>query len=122
MKIAIPADSKAIDSGVCPSFGRAPYYIIYDTDLKQEETIINEAAQSQGGAGIKAAQTLCDKKVDVVLVPRCGENASEVLKAANIKIYKTTNQSIENNINAFLENQLSELTSIHPGFHNHGVK
>jgi len=32
MKIAIPADEKNLDSQVCISFGRAPYYLYYDLD------------------------------------------------------------------------------------------
>ena len=58
MRIAIPVDEKNIDSSVCVSFGRTPYFLIYDTDSKNSEFIDNSAAASTGGAGIKAAQTL----------------------------------------------------------------
>ena len=32
MRIAIPVDEKNIDSEVCISFGRTPYFLIYDTE------------------------------------------------------------------------------------------
>ena len=34
MKIAIPVDEKSLESNVCVSFGRAPYFLIYDTESK----------------------------------------------------------------------------------------
>jgi len=35
MKIAIPVDEKSLESNVCVSFGRAPYFLIYDTETKE---------------------------------------------------------------------------------------
>jgi predicted Fe-Mo cluster-binding NifX family protein len=58
MRIAIPVDEKSIKTSVCQSFGRAPYFLIYDTDSKESKFIDNSAAASQGGAGIKAAQNV----------------------------------------------------------------
>lgn len=120
MKIAIPVDDKSIETSVCPSFGRTPYFLIYDTESKESAYLDNSAAASQGGAGIKAAQAIVDSKVNALLTPRCGENAAEVLKAANIKLYKTIDTSIINNIKAFNDGQISLLEDIHPGFHGHG--
>lgn len=122
MKIAMPVDDKTMETAVCKSFGRTPYFLIYDTETKESIFLDNHAAFSQGGAGIKAAQTLVDNKVSAVLTPRCGENAAEVIKAANIKIYKTVNDSIKANIDAFNREKLSLLTDIHAGFHNHKGK
>ncbi|NLB79612.1 MAG: dinitrogenase iron-molybdenum cofactor biosynthesis protein [Clostridiaceae bacterium] len=119
MRIAIPVDEKNIDSSVCVSFGRTPYFLIYDTDSKNSEFIDNSAAASTGGAGIKAAQTLVDKETDTLITPRCGENAADVLKSADIKIYKSKGSSINNNIEALLSGKLNLLDEIHPGFHGH---
>ncbi len=122
MKIAIPVDDKSMETTVCQSFGRTPYFLIYDTESKEGMFLDNSAAASQGGAGIKAAQTIVDNKADMLITPRCGENAAEVLKSANIKIYKTKNNSINDNINALIDGMLSLLDEIHAGFHNHGGK
>lgn len=120
MKIAIPVNDKSMEAGVCDSFGRTPYYLIYDTESKESVFLDNSAVASQGGAGIKAAQTVVDNKVNALLTPRCGENAAEVIKAANIQLYKTINDSIKDNIDALNEGKLSLLEDIHPGFHGHG--
>lgn len=120
MKIAIPVEDKSLSSNVCVSFGRTPYFLIFDTDSKNVEFLDNSAAASQGGAGIKASQALVDQKTDVIITPRCGENAADVLNSADIKVYKSVFGSAQKNIDEFLNGNLSVLTEIHPGFHNHG--
>ena len=120
MKIAIPVDEKDMVTNVCVSFGRTPYFLIYDTETKESTFIDNSAATSTGGAGIKAAQTIVDNKVNALLTPRCGENAADVLGAADIKIYKTNSISAKENINTFIAGKLPLLNEIHAGFHGHG--
>jgi predicted Fe-Mo cluster-binding NifX family protein len=120
MKIAIPVDEKKLDPGVCPSFGRAPYFLIFDSETKAADYIENGAADSPGGAGIKAAQIIIDSGATVLLTPRCGENAADVLKQAGIPLFKTTDGTVRENIDAYLAEQLAPLGDIHPGFHGHG--
>lgn len=122
MKLALPVDDKSLDKEVCQSFGRTPYFLIYDTDSEDSVFLDNSAAASQGGAGIKAAQTIVDNGVNALITPRCGENAADVIKAANISIYKSINSSIQDNIKAFKDGKLSLLQDIHAGLHNHGSK
>jgi predicted Fe-Mo cluster-binding NifX family protein len=122
MKIVIPVNSNSIEANVCISFGRTPYFIIYDTDTKESAFIDNSAISSQGGAGIKAAQLIIDRGAEVLITPRCGENAAEVIKAGGVKIYKTLNNSVKDNIDAFINGELYLLEEIHSAFHNHGVQ
>jgi predicted Fe-Mo cluster-binding NifX family protein len=122
MKIVIPVDDKTMDTNVCISFGRTPYFLIYDTESKESTFLDNEAASSQGGAGILAAQSIVDKGADALLTPRCGQNAADVINAANIKIYKTIGDSLKDNLYAFNKGELKLLSEIHSGFHNHGGK
>jgi len=120
MKIALPVNDNNINTEICISFGRTPYFLIYNTGTKEAVFIDNSAAASQGGAGIKASQMIVDNKADAVLTPRCGENAAEVLQAAHIKIYKTNGDSIRDNIDTFEAGKLPLLDEIHAGFNNHG--
>lgn len=122
MIIAMPTDEESMKSNVCISFGRTPYFLIYDTDTRDYVFLDNKAASSQGGAGIKAAQLLVDNEIDALITPRCGENAADVIKAANIKMFKTISNSIYDNIEALSDGKLLLLEEIHAGFHNHGGK
>ncbi|NCA67645.1 MAG: dinitrogenase iron-molybdenum cofactor biosynthesis protein [Clostridia bacterium] len=120
MKIAIPVDVNSIDTTVCISFGRAPYFMIFDTEKGNSVFLDNSAAASSGGAGIKAAQLVVDNGAEVLITPRCGENAAAVLFAANIKLYKSTDAVAKANIDLYLISKLPILNEIHAGFHNHG--
>ena len=122
MKIALPVEEKILNTPVCVSFGRTPLFVMFDTENGEYEFIDNTAAASQGGAGIKAAQILVDKGAKAVITFRCGENAAEVLKPAEITLYKAVDGTALDNIEKFKLGELSPLNDIHPGFHNHGGK
>lgn len=109
-----------IGSAVCPSFGRAPYFLLYDTEANKSGWIVNGAAQSPGGAGIAAAQILADNKAEALITPRCGENAEKVLRGANIAVYRSLDGTAKENIDALVSGQLSILAEFHAGFHGHG--
>ena len=122
MKIALPVEEKSLNTPICVSFGRTPLFVMFDTENDTYEFIDNSAAASQGGAGIKAAQLLADNGANVIITIRCGENAAEVLKPAEITLYKAVDGTAFDNIEKFRLGELSLLNDIHPGFHNHGGK
>ena len=113
MRIAIPLDENKQD--VCIVLARAPYFLLREDG---KDTIVeNPAAQAHGGAGIHAAQFLVDSGVNVLITVRCGQNAADVFKAAGMKIYKSANKAATDDLTAFEDGKLSELTEFHGGFH-----
>lgn len=120
MKILLPVNEENIEAGICVSFGRAPYFLVWDTDNNGATYVENIGASSSGGAGIKAAQAVVDQGPDILIVPRIGKNASDVTDAANIPIYKSVSEDIMATIQLMIDGKLEILTDIHPGFHNHG--
>lgn len=120
MKLAIPVNEKNLMSDVCQSFGRAPYFLFYNTVTKESYYLDNRAVVSQGGAGIRASQVIADHGVKVLLVPRCGENAEKVLRASEVLVYKSLPDTAQQNIIAFLADKLVLLEDFHPGYHGHG--
>ena len=117
MKIVIPVDEKEPENSVCVSFGRAPYFMLHDTEGKITEHIANTAAEAQGGAGLKAAQLIVDSGANALLTLRCGQNAADVLNAAQIKIYKAYGLGTAENLAAFQEGKLTLMTQFHADFH-----
>ncbi|MDD7388080.1 MAG: NifB/NifX family molybdenum-iron cluster-binding protein [Lachnospiraceae bacterium] len=117
MKIAIPLDENKQD--VCIVLSRAPYFLFHEDneDTITENIAENPAAQAQGGAGIQAAQFLVDNGVNVLITVRCGQNAADVFKAADMKIYQSANKAAADDLTAWKEGKLSELTKFHGGFH-----
>lgn len=113
MKIAIPLDENKQD--VCIVLARAPYFLFREEG--KDAIVENPAAQAQGGAGIQAAQFLVDNDVNALITVRCGQNAADVFKAADIKIYKSVNKAAADDLTALEEGKLEELTHFHGGFH-----
>jgi len=123
LKILLPIESKEFKDTINDSLARAPYFVIYNTEDNSSYYISNyEAANSQGGAGIKAGQLILDSKVDALITPSCGQNAADLIKAGNVKIYQTRGKSVKVNVELLIDNNLSLLEEIHEGLHNHGGK
>ena len=120
MKIAIPVEKEEVLEKICISFGRTPFFLLYDTVTEEKIVLENPARNSPGGAGIKAAQFVLDNNIEILITPRCGENAAKVLLGDQVKIYKSQGESVKDNLDMFQKNELSILEEIHPGFHNKG--
>lgn len=120
LKIAVPAEGNTIESQVCQSFGRTYYFVVVDNETLEFTVIDNEATSSEGGAGIKAAQAIADSGAGVVITFHCGQNAADVLKAANIKIMKAVPGTITDVVRRYMAGELNELSEIHAGYHKHG--
>lgn len=120
MKIAVPMNERDLQAGVYPSFGRAPYFLFYDTAGGAAEWVKNSAADSPGGAGIQAAQSLCDGGAEALITHRCGENAEKVLRGARVAVYRAVEGSAESNIALCAAGKLAPLSEFHAGFHGHG--
>ncbi len=117
MIVGIPADKEDKNSPVSGSFGRSPFYFIYNTETGEGEFIANLAAKAQGGAGVKAASLVVEKNVDAIITPQLGENAAMVIKAANIKMYQSKEGSLMDNVLYLKDGKLELLNNIHEGFH-----
>lgn len=117
MKIAIPSEIKSMSSNVNESYGRSPYFLIYDTVTKESEFLDNSAVLSQGAAGIRVSQVIADNGVKAIIAPRCGENASNILKNAEVFVYQSIPGTLQDNINEFLLEKLNLLNEFHPGLH-----
>ncbi len=86
MKIAITSEGKTPDAAVDPRFGRCKYFLIFDTDSGDFETVENVHAQNSGGAGIQTVQMVVSKGVEVILTGNMGPNAFEVALSAGINV------------------------------------
>lgn len=109
MKIALPADEKSIETGLFDSFGKAPFFLIYNTNSKTIEYLDHRAVAAQGAGGLRAAQVLADNGVRAIITPNCGENAEKVLHYSEVLVYKSISGSMRKNIEAFLNNELNLL-------------
>ena len=107
MKIAFTASGDSLDAPLDPRFGRAPGFLIYDTEKSELKSINNEqnlnAAQ---GAGIQSAMHLVNAEVDCLITGHCGPKAFQVLETANIKVYLCDAKTIADAYALFKEGKL----------------
>jgi predicted Fe-Mo cluster-binding NifX family protein len=110
MKICIPSSGPELNDKVDDRFGRAPYFVFYDTESGKAESFRNPASEAQGGVGPKAAQFLLNHDIEVLITARVGGNALEALKAGGIKIllYEERGSSVQAAIDASLKGNLKE--------------
>lgn len=120
MKIAIPVNEQSLESAVAENFGRAANFLFFDTETQAVTFLDNSAIMSQGGAGIKAAQSVADQGAQALITPRCGQNAVDVLNASKIEMYQAIAGSAQANLDAFSKGELEALSNIHAGFHHQG--
>lgn len=84
MKIAVSAMGGSLDSLVSEKFGRAPYFVIVDTETMQFTPLLNGAESMSGGAGPEAVRQVSSHGVTAVLTGQLGPNAKTALEAAKI--------------------------------------
>lgn len=118
MKIIITASSNKIEDPFNPRFGRAEYFMCYDSETKEWAAFSNPAADARGGAGPQAVQFIANQGAEVIISGRYGPSAFTALEAANIKAYIANNGTISEVLQQYLDGQLDQVGAASgPGFH-----
>lgn len=112
MKIAFTTSGITLEAPMDSRFGRAPKFLVYDTETDGFEVIDNEqnlnAAQ---GAGIQAAQNVSRSGASSLVTGHCGPKAFKVLQAAGVAIYTTDASTVAEALNRFRSGTLSRARS-----------
>jgi len=119
MKIAFTSTGDQLESKMDLRFGRAIGFFVIDTEQKSQEWIANDQNRaSNHGAGIQAAQTIMNHKVEVVVTGNLGPKAFSALNQAGILAYQFVkdNGTVKEAYDAFIKKQLQEFKgSTSPG-------
>jgi predicted Fe-Mo cluster-binding NifX family protein len=108
MKIAISATGQDMECDMDPRFGRAPFFIIIDSETEEWTAEENGAAGASGGAGRSAAALVAGKGASAVVSANFGPNALQSLQAAGVTPYQATIGSIADVYRRWKEGMLSE--------------
>ena len=110
MKIAVTAQGKEISSEIDLRFGRARWLIVADTetgDYEAHDNIVNLNAVQ--GAGIQTGQNLANLGANGVITGNVGPNAFKILKAANVKVFLSETQTVQDAVDSFKAGKLKEV-------------
>lgn len=114
MKVSLSSSGKDLNDNLDLRFGRSPYFIIYDLDTDEYQSIDNKGEKSSGGAGIAAAQQIIDESVEVLITSNVGPNAYELLNSSDIKMYKGKSIPCKLLIQEYKEGKLKEIKEAGP--------
>ncbi|MHC1745971.1 MAG: NifB/NifX family molybdenum-iron cluster-binding protein [Negativicutes bacterium] len=112
MKIAITAHGNDCQSEVDSRFGRADYFMLYDTEKEIWEAIPNtQNVEAAHGAGIQAGQTLAKSGASILVTGHVGPKAFKVLAAEKISMFSfgDSNGSVEQVLKAMLAGELKSI-------------
>lgn len=118
MKIAITTEGRELNSHVSPVFGRSPHIIIVNIEDNEarEETVIENPARFEKGAGNMAADFLVKQGIDILISGEMGPVAFYILRNAGIVVYKASPLNVEKNLKLLNAGKLREITSLSSGY------
>lgn len=117
MKIVISATGENKTDLIDSRFGRCEYFQIFDTDTNAIKSVVNEAQDRDGGAGVAAAQQVIDLGAKVLISWKVGPSAYNLFKKAGIRMYSSECISVENAITAYINSELQEIEEAGPAHH-----
>ncbi len=98
MKIAVASEGPDENADVCPTAGRAPWYLIFE-DKKLVKSMRNPFARGSGGAGFGVAQMLANEGVTKVISGKFGQNMIQAMQEKGMEYTEikgsTVKQAIE---------------------------
>jgi predicted Fe-Mo cluster-binding NifX family protein len=104
MKIAVSVGKAGLDAPVDPRFGRAPFFLLVDSETMACETVENrQGLDSPQGAGIQAARYVLNCSPAVVLTGNCGPKAYKVLEAGGVAVCVGVGGTAREAVKGYLE-------------------
>jgi predicted Fe-Mo cluster-binding NifX family protein len=110
MKIVVSATDKTIEAVMDQRFGRAPWFVLVDSETGEWSAHGNAAAESGHGAGIEASRAVAALGAEVVITGDVGPNAHRTLDAARIPVYSARRMTVSEAVKAWSEGALSQST------------
>ena len=107
MKVAITSQGKDSANPVDPRFGRAKYFVLFDTETNEFSAHDNsQNLNAMQGAGIQAARNVAELGAEVLVTGNVGPKAFATLQAADVKIYIGATGSVKDALEQFKTGQL----------------
>jgi len=119
MKVCIPAANDAgLTSEPYGHFGSAPYYVMHNMATDITEVLRNVNQQHEHGA-CQPLAAFDGQTVDAMIVGGMGAGAMMKLNAAGVRVFRAGPGTIADNVTAFREATLPEVTP-ESGCRQHG--
>jgi predicted Fe-Mo cluster-binding NifX family protein len=111
MKICIPVlEDTGLKSATCSHFGSARTFLVCDPETMVLERIDNRDAEHEHGMCNPVA-AISSVKVDAVVAGGIGPRAVQALNGSGIRVFRSVPGSVSDNIEAFRQGRLTEISS-----------
>ncbi|MCS3924679.1 NifB/NifX family molybdenum-iron cluster-binding protein [Methanosalsum natronophilum] len=111
MKICVTSTEGSLNAITDRGFGRCNYFVIVDFDTMEFESIKNPAVSTTGGTGVKAAKSILDKGINVLITGNIGPNAFKIVTGAGIEVFSDIDDTVLETIEEFKKKKASPVTS-----------
>jgi predicted Fe-Mo cluster-binding NifX family protein len=112
VKIAFTTSGDNLDAPLDSRFGRAPKFLVYDSEANTFAVIDNQQSLSAAqGAGIQSAETVARSGAESLVTGHCGPKAFRVLHAAGIKIFNSDAPTVAAALEQYRAGLLAEANS-----------
>ena len=109
MKIAVTATGETAESTIDQRFGRARYFVVFDSETAEYTAINNEInLNAMQGAGIQAGEIMAREGVQVLLTGHCGPKAFRTLEAAGVTVVTGVAGTVEEAVKRYLGGEFAE--------------
>ena len=110
MNVCIPTNQNlGLESQPFGHFGSARFFVLHDTESETTSLITNDDQNHIHGA-CQPTEVLIERKVGAVIVGRIGKRAIMLLNSMGIRVYRSENGSIRENVRLLESDKLIELT------------
>jgi len=109
--IAISTRSNSPSFPLDSRFGRCSFFVFFNPRDGTFVTEKNPFFTEGSGAGVKAAQFLAKRKIEILLTGNVGPKALEVLQSAGIKVFSAAEGTAKEAIVSFQEGKLNPVKS-----------
>lgn len=112
MKVMFTTSGDDLNAPLDSRFGRAPKFLLYDTDGGSFEVLNNEQnLNAPQGAGVQSAEAVVRAGAKTLVTGHCGPKAFRVLRAAGVKIHHTDAATVAEALEQYREGKLPEAAS-----------
>lgn len=110
MKIAFSSSGNTTEAPLDGRFGRAMSFLVVDSETGATKVIDNASGVSAvQGAGAQAAAAVSESGATAVVAVHCGPRAFMALKAAGIRVYVSSAETVAEALELFLAGELEEM-------------
>jgi predicted Fe-Mo cluster-binding NifX family protein len=120
MKVVVSATDGSIDAPMDQRFGRAPWFVLVDSETGEWSAHANAAVESGHGAGIEASRAVAGLGAKAIITGDVGPNAHRTLEAAGIPVYSARGATVRDAVTALGEGSLPQLLGPSTAGHSGG--